>query len=429
LDDDDDDDVQPKTAEARRLVNAVNKRVAKALKNKVSATELRAIKKQLKGMEALGQLNVEELRAMLDADKGVIKSLATQGLALQKLQDKLDAQPTDMSVRAQCQRFIEENKDTIKKIRSGNTASLSQLPPFELTFRAVNNPMLPANTMPSGSLFITRLQIEQGLSGEPLPVPTLWDYIRKGTTNAETYVWVNRKPREGSAAFIAPGVYKPNISFTYDTDISNAKKVAASEKMALELLDDIEGFVDWVETELKNAVLMEANNKLTTGVASSTSPNGIRTISVAFQGSSLGLKVDNPNYWDAMIAVVTQFKAQPRFQGRPVTLFVNPVDYMNARLTKAKTQGQIFNPIEIGATVVEDPNVPLGYIQGAVLDAFKVLIYKPYTMSWGWENDDFTKNLVTVIGEMRIHQFVKDSDAGAFVYDTFANVISGITPA
>ena len=48
-------------------------------------------------------------------------------------------------------------------------------------------------------------------------------------------------------------------------------------------------------------------------------------------------------------------------------------------------------------------------------------------MSIGWENDDFTKNLVTILGEKRMLAYIKSQYKTAFVADTFANVITAIT--
>jgi hypothetical protein len=42
------------------------------------------------------------------------------------------------------------------------------------------------------------------------------------------------------------------------------------------------------------------------------------------------------------------------------------------------------------------------------------------------ENDDLTKNLMTVIGERRIHTYSSDNFAGSFIYDTYANVKAAI---
>ena len=45
------------------------------------------------------------------------------------------------------------------------------------------------------------------------------------------------------------------------------------------------------------------------------------------------------------------------------------------------------------------------------------------------ENDDFTKNLVTMIGEKRLIPYIKAQYKTAFVKDTIANIITGITLA
>ena len=51
------------------------------------------------------------------------------------------------------------------------------------------------------------------------------------------------------------------------------------------------------------------------------------------------------------------------------------------------------------------------------------------TITFGWENDDFTKNLVTMIGEKRLMAYIKAQYKTAFVKDTIANVITAITKA
>lgn len=47
----------------------------------------------------------------------------------------------------------------------------------------------------------------------------------------------------------------------------------------------------------------------------------------------------------------------------------------------------------------------------------------------GWENDDFTKNLVTVIAEKRLMCYIKSQYKTAFVKDTYDNIIEDITPS
>jgi hypothetical protein len=107
-------------------------------------------------------------------------------------------------------------------------------------------------------------------------------------------------------------------------------------------------------------------------------------------------------------------------------VFVNPVEYANMKLTKAVSQGQLFVPGSPGATIVEDNNVAVGYALVALLDCYKIDILQDMEISQGWEDDDFTKNLVTFICESRIHQRFSANHTGAFIYDTFANIKSAI---
>jgi HK97 family phage major capsid protein len=193
--------------------------------------------------------------------------------------------------------------------------------------------------------------------------------------------------------------------------------------MAIELLEDIDGFTSWVEDELRFKVMEKVNTTLMTGVSSSTVPAGIQTLSVPF-ATTLGLSTTGANNWDAVRAAVAQLR-YALFKGR-IVAFMNPIDYANMVMTKAQNQGQTFIPPVTGATIVEDPNIPVGYLQVAALDYYKILIYKGFTITWGLENDDFTKNLRTAIGEMRLHQFHSENHDGFAIYDTFANIIAAL---
>ena len=54
--------------------------------------------------------------------------------------------------------------------------------------------------------------------------------------------------------------------------------------------------------------------------------------------------------------------------------------------------------------------------------------YQVLTVSFGWENQDFTKNLVTMLGEKRLLAYIKSNYKTAFVADDFDTVITAITP-
>jgi HK97 family phage major capsid protein len=334
------------------------------------------------------------------------------------------------SIRTQVVNWQKRNKEVIAKIKGGQKAALNDLEPLEI--RAANSPMTPANTISDTISINPGAALRQGADIFDLRrvSPTFFDYLPKQKTNLETYPWVNKKvpASSGAAGFIGPGVAKPGVSFTLEVEKSNAKKIAVSLKTATELLDDVDGMVGFIEDELKYQLKIEANTKLMTGVESSTVPAGVQTFSLGFTTS--GLSTVNPNEWDCCRAVVAQMRKA--FINGPIVIFLNPIDTANMDMSKAVSQGTYLglNVRQVpGALIVEDYNITAGYLQAIAIDCLKTKIYKDFGMSWGWENDDFTKNLVTVIGEMRLHSFHSENDAAGFVYDDFADIKSQIAAA
>lgn len=437
-----DDDDDPDGKKREELLAKFQKMIDTSLDTRATKEELKKISEEQK--EALKDIPLDAIRALVDDKTGVMPKLINQGLEIQRLQTRLaksdEEKNKDMSTRGQIKSWLEsrvsddENdptkvSDLVLKIRSGKRGV--ELPPLQL--RAVASPMLVSTVNSGSSPFIGSYAVEPGINELVRPQPVFWDYITKGRTNAATYYWINKANPQGAAAFIGPGVAKPGISFTMVVESSNAKKIADSAKASTELLQDIDGMATFIEQELRYQVMIQVNSALMSGVSSSTSPAGIQTLSGTYTTTTI--KTTNPNDMDAIRAVVGQMRSG--WLNGPITVFINSIDAANMDLTKASTSGVYMLPPFVtsngrtigGATIVEDNNVPVGYIQAAMLQYYRILIYQDFTVMWGWENDDFTKNLVTAIGEMRLHQFFNDQYTGAFVYDTFANVKTAITAA
>lgn len=410
------------TGDNLKLVEDLEKRfneLPDSVQKEAIETQVREAMKPLEG------LNFDKLKEMLgDDDKGIRSIVIKQGEEITKL--KNNGPKEDLSIRAQVAAWQTRNKESIAKIKSGIKADLE---PMEL--RAADSPMTPttiqagssvalgaAALIRNGSQVIDLLRIQ----------PTLWDLIPKGSTNLETYTWVNKKvPADsGAADFLAPGGAKPKVSFTLVTEKSNAKKVAVSMKVATELLEDIDGMTSYIEAELSYQLKFEINRVLmSAAAASSTDPAGIRNFAVAY--TLTGIQTQNPNNWDAVRAVIAQIRAS--YIDGPILVAMNPVDVANMEMSKAISAGTYMGlnlrPIP-GGFLVEDYNVTAGDVLAFAVDALKTLIYKQFRIAYGWENDDFTKNLVTAIAETRFHQFHSDNHAAAFVYDQLADIKSAI---
>ncbi len=389
----------------------------KQLLDKIKASVSESMETKSVELKASMQAEIDALKNKPDTSEALKTELIALSAELKALKESSSKPEEIKGLRPALKSWVKENENAINAIKAGQKADLT---PLNVK---LNSPMTPSNTYNSSS-YLPKIEYQNDANEIVRVMPTFWDYVKKGRTNSAAYVWVNKKNPEGAAGFIGPGVAKPGVSFEIATEISNAKKVAASEKCAIELLEDIEGMASWIEQEIEYQVKYKVNTTLMTGTASSTVPAGIQTISVPY--SLTTVETNDPNNWDAIIACVAQLRSG-NLKGM-VTAFVNPVDHANMILTKATSQGQLFVPAQTGVEIVEDNNVPVGYVQVALMDYYKILIYKDLTISYGWENDDFTKNLVTVIGEMRLHQFFSENHTGAFIYDTFENIKTAIMP-
>jgi len=393
--------------------------------SEVIQLQAKAIDAAFEPYKKIKELPFDKLIELFDKDKGVQAILLKQADEINKL--KAGNIVKSMSVRDQVEAWQTKNKDVIAKIKGGTVA---ELPAFEI--KAANSPMTPANTETSTVTLNAGSVLRMG--GDFFDIlrtqPTFWDYLTKTKTGLETYPWVDKKvpAASGAAAFIGPGIAKPGVSFTLDVEKSNAKKIAVSMKMATELLDDVDGMAGFVETELAYQLKIQLNADLMTGVLSSTKVAGVQTYSLTFTTS--GLSTVNPNNWDCARALVAQMRLA--FIPGNIVIFMNAVDTANMDMEKAVSQGTYMGLTVRqvpGAVIVEDLNIPAGYVQAVAIDCLYTKIYKGFMLKWGWENDDFTKNLVTAIAEMRLHSFHSSNHAAGFIYDTLANIKAQIAAA
>ncbi len=129
-----------------------------------------------------------------------------------------------------------------------------------------------------------------------------------------------------------------------------------------------------------------------------------------------GLSVATPNYFDAIIAAYTQVVSVSKMNYRPNLVRVNPIDLANMRLTKDANGQYLFPPFSLangeiisGLRIAASPSVDQGSFVLGDFSYLNIRDYIPLTIEFGWENDDFTKNMVTMIGEKRLLAYIKSN--------------------
>ena len=269
------------------------------------------------------------------------------------------------------------------------------------------------------------LEIVPGIQEAPVEPPAILVALNKGRVSSRVIIWVNRINEEGGAAFIAEGVLKPLKSWEHKEETSTAKKVAVRSKISSEMLADFEYILSEVEILLYRDLYQVVDEKLLNGTTADE-PNGIITGAGGYLGTGLDGTIQMPNNADAIRAAMLQM----RLLGfKPDIVFMNPTDVAMNFLEKSSDGHYIrleLDGVISGVRVIETLAMNPGKF--LLMDKMRwiVKILDEYRIEFGWENDDFTRNLITVIAELRLHSYQFSVDAGSVIYDDFAVVKTAI---
>lgn len=376
-------------------------------------------------------LDVAKMMEMLDEKTGFAALKAAvkiQGEAITALQES-GKRDTVKSVRQEVEKWVNENKNLIGQVKGG--AQNVSLPPINISKESMQKAitMLESASL-GGSAYLPNAQVLPGVIDLVRVQPTFWNYLRKQVSKANPLIWVNKYNKLGNAVFTSEGSAKQLASFELQTESSVPRKVAEKMKISTEMLDDIDYLTGVIMDELRYEVDTASNAGVLTGTGVAPNPKGVTVYASLYTLATI-TGVTTPNNSDAIRAAIAQLRSL-NYNG-PLTAFVNPIDAAIMDLKKNSQGSYVLPPFEtadgrvIAATpVVEDNNIAVGYLLIGDLSKYHVFMHTDFQVAWGWENDDFTKNLVTVIGERRFHAWVSGNEVTAFIYDTFANIKTAI---
>jgi HK97 family phage major capsid protein len=270
------------------------------------------------------------------------------------------------------------------------------------------------------------VEVDRTIHATPEEANAIYPRLAKGSTSSPIIKWVDRVDKEGGAAFIEEGAMKPLEDWNYETETSEAKKIAVSCKVSTEMLSDAPFMRAEINRLLREDLMKVVDEKLLTGTGSSGEIKGITVGAAGYTSSDLDDKITTPNYADAIRAAILQLRM---LNYTPNILFVNPVDKAMIDLTKDTTGRYIsaeLMAIMRGLTIIETTRIEKGKFLLMDSSKWTVRPYEALRLEYGWENDDFRKNLVTVIAEMRLHSYHSDVDNGSIVYAEFATVMAAL---
>ena len=145
-------------------------------------------------------------------------------------------------------------------------------------------------------------------------------------------------------------------------------------------------------------------------------------------GTPFNATIDKANEFD-VLRVAAALIANNGFQANYA--LINPMDSAKMDLTKSSEGVYIMPPFTTadgqniaGLTVVENTGVAVGSFVVGDFSKSNLAIREEVNINIGYENDDFTKNLVTILAEMRAAHYIKEQHKKAFVKGTFESAIT-----
>lgn len=383
------------------------KNIASALKD--PETIMADVKSQF---EALG-LSAEKMKKLEEA-------LEKQGSTLTQLKNGRKAADPN-TVGAKIKAFVEDEA-MIKSVMAGNRMGV------DLTLKDVG-PMMTTNSDVKPVVDLLSTEVDRTIHAAPTEPNAIYPRLLKGTANAKNITWINRVDGEGGSAWIEEGQLKPLKDWGYESETATAKKIAVSAKVSTEMLYDFAFMRSEIETLLRKDLMDKVNESVLTGSGVGAEILGVTTNAAGYTATELNGKVEKPNYGDAVRAAVLQMRL---LNFTPNTLFINPTDKALIDLSKDTTGHYLTTEIRAlmsGISIVETTNIEAGQFLLMDTAAWTVRVYEQLRLEYGWENDDFRKNMVTVIAEMRLFSYQNSIDKGAIVYDSFDTVMAAIKAA
>ena len=279
------------------------------------------------------------------------------------------------------------------------------------------------NVTPQPNAYIPAPEILPGVVAIVHPRSRILEHIRTQTINNTSIVVTNEEPGDGDFEWTLEGALKPYVDVQFITETENVKKVAAFSKLSKESLSDI----PFMQSETIRIITDMYERKLAREVLNGDgllgNISGVTAFAPAYVQTCLDGRIQAPELSEVLFASATQIK-NLGFEGSLIA-FVNPCDWA-AEMMRKNTLNELLemNRLLEVITVVPTSEVDPDQFLIGDLSVYTLYVYEGFNINWGYENDDFRRNLVSLTAESRVFGFVPRNHRGALCFDSVSNVQS-----
>ena len=373
---------------------------------------------------------VAQLKSELDNFKAIEVKNSEMEKAIAKMEGRLEAM-SEKAVDAPKKQGAKTIREALVKTYSDNVKNISDS--IEKGNR-INLEVKTDTTIDgdyTGNVALSVL--EPGVNRIARPIRRIREISNVGSTTSKfvTYIQQTKQVAPGAeeSLWVNEAGAKFNGEVKYEEVSEEVKKVAAYIKVSKEMLADLAFVSSEINTELMEAIEQNIDLSLVNG-AGGNDLNGLLSVAPAFSAGSFANAVPAANISDLIRIAKAQIQAA-NFE--PTHVVLNPEDVAKIELTKASDGSYTYpafwdaNMRVAGLVVVSSNNITAGTMVVGDFTKFNIKFREDMNMSVGYENDDFTRNMVTILCEARLVAYVKGNDVNAFVQSDITTDIAAIT--
>lgn len=280
----------------------------------------------------------------------------------------------------------------------------------------------------TGSIPYLLSDFSLGLSRTTRRKPFIIGLTNFGRTDKMYVQWAEMANNDpGTAGMTAEGAAKTQEDFDVNEKSAKVEKVTAYTKVSMEMLDD----ASFMEAEIRNNLIeliaLKADAQVLAGNGTTPNLNGIITQSTTYAaGAFTGLFGTAANNFDVLRTAINQVEIAEYL---PSAIVLHPTDATFMELAKATTNEYLQPSLFVvnngvttfaGIPVIKNTGITAGTFLLGDFNQANVRMRKDATISIGHENDDFTKNLITILAEMRLVCYIPSNRTTSFVTGSFA---------
>lgn len=349
--------------------------------------------------------------------EAVKTQLAEAVEAIATMKESIISPENQVSLKGQIRTLLTAKKDELLSMKTDRNASF--------TLKVVGPMALSTNV--TGR--VARQERDPGSTGVTRRNPWMLDILNVGTTNAGQYNYVERTNHEGGPTMTAEGALKPQADWDYVERSAVPKKIPVIVTISKEMLSDIDGIVDDVYSEITEQINLVCDGQLLTGDGLGLNLVGVEANATAFAPGALLLNlVPFANSLDVLRAAVGQVRRQLY---EPSYVMCHPDISSKMDLEKTAVDGIYLlpaftsadNQIISGVMLITNTGMAVDDFIVGDMSKFKVKIREGLNIDVGYRGaaDDWAKNFVSFLGEMRLSSYIPENHFGAIVKGDFTS--------